>query len=88
MAAERQAFQDRSRFLWPALAWPGTIWLIVLFVVPFYGILAVAFSSEYNILRQPIPAWNPLDWNFATFSTVLEESVSGIYRTAWERRYR
>lgn len=87
MAPEQQAFQGRSRYLWPALALPGTVWLILLFVVPFYGILAVAFSSELNIFRQPVPAWNPLEWNFSTFTTVVEQSISGIYRKAWEHTF-
>ena len=31
---------------------PGHAWLILLFVVPFYGIMAVAFSTEFNISRS------------------------------------
>ena len=59
---------DRAtRRLWPALALPGTFWLIALFLVPFYAVMAVAFSGHINIFGEPIPAWNPLDWEFATF---------------------
>ena len=65
-AAETAGGQsDRStRFLWPLLAIPGTVWLVLLFVVPFYGIMAVAFSSQLDILGQPIAEWNPAYWNF------------------------
>ena len=56
---------DRAtRRLWPALALPGTFWLIALFLVPFYAVMAVAFSGNINIFGEPIPAWNPLDWEF------------------------
>jgi ABC-type spermidine/putrescine transport system permease subunit I len=71
--------------LWPALALPGTFWLIALFLVPFYAVMAVAFSGRINIFGEPIPAWNPLDWQFATFNEVLSESVSGTYQEVWIR---
>src|SRR5919109_889311 len=32
------------RWLWPAFALPGLVWLILLFVVPFYAVLALALS--------------------------------------------
>jgi ABC-type spermidine/putrescine transport system permease subunit I len=77
---------DRAtRRLWPALALPGTFWLIALFVVPFYAVMAVAFSGNINIFGEPIPAWNPLDWQFATFNNIAADSVSGPYRDVWQR---
>lgn len=80
--------RDRAtRFLWPSLAIPGTAWLVLLFLVPFYGIMAVAFSSQLNILGQPIPAWNPLEWNFTVMGDVISQSVSGFYRPAWEHTF-
>lgn len=74
-----------TRRLWPALALPGTLWLIALFLVPIYAVMAVAFSDRINLFGEPIPAWNPVDWQFGTFSTVLQESVSGIYQEVWIR---
>jgi ABC-type spermidine/putrescine transport system permease subunit I len=74
-----------TRRLWPALALPGTFWLIALFVVPFYAVMAVAFSGVNNIFGEPVPAWNPLDWQFATFTSVLQDSISGPYRDVWIR---
>jgi ABC-type spermidine/putrescine transport system permease subunit I len=74
-----------TRRLWPALALPGTFWLIALFVVPFYAVMAVAFSGSNNIFGEPIAAWNPLDWQFATFNSVLNDSISGVYRPVWVR---
>jgi spermidine/putrescine transport system permease protein len=76
-----------TRFLWPSLAVPGTAWLLALFVVPFYGIMAVAFSSQLDILGQPIPAWNPLEWDFTVMGQVIEQSLSGTYRPAWEHTF-
>jgi ABC-type spermidine/putrescine transport system permease subunit I len=78
--------RDRAtQRLWPALALPGTLWLIALFLVPFYAVMAVAFSGSINIFGEPIPAWNPLDWQFATFRSVLSESISGTYQAVWIR---
>jgi ABC-type spermidine/putrescine transport system permease subunit I len=76
-----------TRFLWPSLAIPGTAWLLVLFVVPFYGIMAVAFSSQLDILGQPIPVWNPLKWDFTVMQNVIEQSINGVYRPAWEHTF-
>jgi spermidine/putrescine transport system permease protein len=74
-----------TRRLWPALALPGTFWLIALFLVPVYAVMAVAFSGSINIFGEPLPAWNPLDWQFATFNQVVEDSISGPYRDVWIR---
>ena len=41
--------------------------------MPFYAVMAVAFSGNINIFSEPIPAWNPLDWEFATFKQVVTE---------------
>ena len=45
--------------------------------MPFYAVMAVAFSGNINLFGEPIPAWNPLDWQFATFTQVVSDSVSG-----------
>jgi spermidine/putrescine transport system permease protein len=83
---EQKVGHDReTKRLWPALALPGTLWLIALFLVPIYAVMAVAFSGNINLFGEPIPAWNPLDWQFGTFQTVLSESVSGIYQEVWIR---
>ena len=67
----------RRAGFWAALAAPGTVWLIALFVVPAYAILAVAFGSIDPILRTPAPVWNPLDWDFSTMSEVIERVFGG-----------
>jgi ABC-type spermidine/putrescine transport system permease subunit I len=59
------------RWLWPGFAFPGILWLIVLFVVPFYAVLGVALGTVDPILFQPVPLWNPLDWNVGWMTEVI-----------------
>jgi len=48
---------------WAALAAPGIIWLAVLFIVPFYVVLAIAAGRLDQIFGTVIAAWNPLNWS-------------------------
>ena len=79
--------ERHTRRLWPILAAPGVFWLIALFLVPFYAVMAVAFSGVIDIYGEPIPAWNPLDWQFATFQDVLTDSISGAFQAVWLRTF-
>src|SRR5262245_25794495 len=65
-----------SRWTWRALAAPGVIWLAVFFLVAFYAVIAVAFGNEDSLL-QPVPFWNPLDWNVGYVIQVLKNIVHG-----------
>ena len=47
----------------------------MLFVAPLYVVLAILFGGVDPILRQPVPVWNPYDWNFAQFDYVWEHIV-------------
>ena len=85
MAEPAPGHERATRRLWPALALPGTLWLVALFLVPIYAVMAVAFSGNINIFGEPIPAWNPFDWQFATFNQVVADSISGSYRAVWIR---
>jgi len=68
------------RWLWPTFAAPGVIWLILLFLVPFYAVIGVAFGSVDPILGFAVPAWNPANWNVGWVSQVLGElAPGGIY---------
>jgi ABC-type spermidine/putrescine transport system permease subunit I len=83
---ERKTGHDRvTQRLWPTLATPGVLWLIALFLVPFYAVMAVAFSGTIDIFGQPIPAWNPFNWQFGTFTDIVSQSVSGDLRPVWLR---
>ena len=55
----------------PARA-PGVAWLTVFFLVAFYAVIAVAFGNQ-NTLSQPVPFWNPLDWNVGYVLETLRE---------------
>jgi spermidine/putrescine transport system permease protein len=45
------------------LALPGTVWLALLLVAPMYVVVAILFGGVDPILRQPVPVWNPADWD-------------------------
>ena len=66
-----------TRRLWPAFAAPGVVWLILLFLVPFYAILAVAFGDLDPIFGNAVPVWNPLEWDFTLFDEILGRVFGG-----------
>ena len=62
---------------WAGLSLPGLAWLAVFFLLPLYVILAVALGSVDPILQTPVPAWNPIDWNWSAFQFVFEGLFTG-----------
>ena len=46
-----------------ALAAPGIIWLVLLFIVPFYAVLAIAMGKLDQLFESPVAVWNPLAWS-------------------------
>jgi spermidine/putrescine transport system permease protein len=67
--------RDRNRWVWAAFAMPGIIWLAVLFIVPFYAVLAIAGGKLNEIFESPIPVWDPLHWTAANFTAVYHDFV-------------
>jgi spermidine/putrescine transport system permease protein len=65
------------RWFWPSFAFPGVAWLILLFLVPTYAVVAVAFGTVDPIFQNPVPVWNPLHWQFANMRSVLGELEPG-----------
>src|SRR6516165_2126906 len=61
------------RLFWIALAAPGIIWLVVLFLVPFYTILAIAGGYVNPLFGYPVAVWNPLQWSSANFSSAMRD---------------
>ena len=61
------------RWYWPSFTGPGTVWLIVLFILPFYTVIAVAFGTVDPLFRTPLPVYQPWWWSFSTFRTTLEK---------------
>jgi len=68
---------SEPRWLWPAFAAPGLLWLVALFVVPFYAILAVAMGTIDPLFGLAEPVWNPLQWDPTTFLQVLRDLAGG-----------
>jgi spermidine/putrescine transport system permease protein len=65
------------RWLWPGFAFPGVLWLIILFVVPFYAVIGVAFGTVDPILLSAVPIWNPLEWNVGWVNEALTRLAPG-----------
>jgi ABC-type spermidine/putrescine transport system permease subunit I len=76
------------RWFWPILAIPGVAWLVLLFVVPFYAVVAVALGDLDPIFRNPVPYWNPLEWNVGYLNFVLERLLPGeVFWTVFVRTF-
>lgn len=65
------------RWFWPSFALPGAAWLVLLFLVPTYAVLAVAFGTTDPIFSNPVPIWNPLHWHGGTMRSVLDQLRPG-----------
>jgi spermidine/putrescine transport system permease protein len=65
-----------SRWTWRLLALPGVAWLSIFFLVALYAVLAVAFGNQ-DTLSQPVPFWNPLDWNVGYVLEMLKNIWHG-----------
>jgi ABC-type spermidine/putrescine transport system permease subunit I len=63
---------------------PATVFLLVFFLFPFYVVLAVAFGGVSDILREPVPAWNPLAWKPGVLTYTLSNltHTDGLYNGA------
>jgi spermidine/putrescine transport system permease protein len=65
----------QNRWLWAGFALPGIIWLTLLFLVPFYTVLAIAGGQLNTVFESPEPVWNPLRWTGANFAAVFHDLV-------------
>ena len=55
--------KTRKNAFWIALALPGILWLLVLFIVPVYAVLAIALGKLDQLIESPVAVWNPFDWS-------------------------
>jgi ABC-type spermidine/putrescine transport system permease subunit I len=69
------AERAQSRWVWAGFAMPGVIWLTLLFIVPFYVVLAIAGGELNAIFESPVPVWNPLHWTGANFTGIFHDLV-------------
>ena len=68
---------NKSPRLWAGFAIPGTVWLIVLFAIPFYAVACVAFGTIDPVFRDAVPQWNPLSWNFVQAQQIFRSLATG-----------
>ena len=76
-SAESDVAVGQKRWLWPAFAGPGVIWLILLFLTPLYALLSIAMGRLDPVFGDTIPAWNPLQWDPTALGDVLGELFAG-----------
>jgi len=75
------------RWFWPSFAAPATLWLVGLFLLPFYVIVSIAFGELDPIFLTPSPVFNPLRWDGASFTRLLGDLLTSgsIYQAAFVR---
>jgi spermidine/putrescine transport system permease protein len=66
-----------KRWVWPGFALPGVVWLILLFLVPFYAIFAVAMGQIDPLLQRATPEWNPIYWDPTIFVQAFSDLFGG-----------
>jgi ABC-type spermidine/putrescine transport system permease subunit I len=63
---------------WPSFLTPGSIWLAIMFVLPFYVVFAVAFGAvDFGNFGAPVPYYAPWWWSFDTFNETLSKFYAG-----------
>jgi spermidine/putrescine transport system permease protein len=89
IAAAQRTDTGYPRWFWPSFAAPGMLYLLVLFVLPFYVILSVAFGSLDPIFQTPVLVWNPLKWDLGILSFTISNitHTDGIYHAAFIRTF-
>jgi ABC-type spermidine/putrescine transport system permease subunit I len=65
------------RWYWPSFTFPGVLWLLVFFAVPFYVVLSVAFGTVEPLFRTPLPVYQFWWWDFATFAETAQKFYAG-----------
>jgi ABC-type spermidine/putrescine transport system permease subunit I len=69
----REKEAQQSKRFWILLAIPGILWLIVLFIVPFYAALAIAMGQLNALTEAPIAQYNPLHWSSSNVINVWHD---------------
>jgi len=67
--------EKKKNGFWIALAAPGIIWLVLLFVVPFYAVLAIAMGKLDQLFESPVAVWNPFAWSSENVIDVSRDLV-------------
>jgi ABC-type spermidine/putrescine transport system permease subunit I len=64
--------QKKSGF-YAALAAPGILWLLLLFIVPFYAVLAIGMGKLDQLFESPVAVWNPFEWSSSNVINVARD---------------
>src|ERR1700691_3284474 len=67
--------RQKKNAFWIALAAPGILWLVLLFIVPFYAVLAIAMGKLDQLFESPVAVWNPLQWSSSNVIDVARDLV-------------
>ena len=86
-ATEADVAVGEKRWLWPAFAGPGVIWLVLLFLTPLYALLAIAMGRLDPIFGDTSPVWNPIQWDPTSFGQVLSDLFTGQLSTILLRTF-
>jgi len=78
------------RGFWKWAALPGVLWLILLFLVPFFVLVSMAGGSLDPATGSAVPQWNPAYWDRASFHYVFDQLLAsdGVYRVVFLRTLR
>jgi len=66
---------NTGKAFWVGLALPGMIWLVLLFIIPFYAVLAIAMGQLDQLFESPVAVWNPLHWSSENVINVWHDLV-------------
>jgi ABC-type spermidine/putrescine transport system permease subunit I len=72
---KRRPESQQSKAFWIALAAPGILWLILLFIVPFYAVLGIAEGQLNELTESPIAQYNPLHWSSSNVINVWHDLI-------------
>ena len=72
---EQKKEQKQKNGFYVALAVPGVLWLLLLFIVPFYAVLAIAMGKLDRLFESPVAVWNPFEWNSSNVINVSRDLV-------------
>jgi ABC-type spermidine/putrescine transport system permease subunit I len=88
--AKRAQARQHNKFFYVLLAAPGIIWLAVLFLVPFYDVIAIAAGRLNFLTESPVAVYNPFSWSHANLLDTWRTFVGAtsfewpiVWRTLW-----
>ena len=67
--------EQKKNGFYVALAVPGVLWLLLLFIVPFYAVLAIAMGKLDRLFELPVAVWNPFEWSSSNVINVARDIV-------------